>query len=200
MCWLFFLKDLFISIKSLKPFLLNFIWIFQIWVYKNRLQYSNGGCRDFISYSVHQLLCVIPCSFSWDGIEVEGPGYVSSWSSKDPQQYHREQKYEPPNLQCNSCLFMFIVYCLFTSLTIWIKATIRLRLPAVLFIDLPPATDSTLGNALYLVKWIKPKERRNAWRYEESQDDDVLEIRKNWNWTKRPQCPSEMCYGQNIEK
>lgn len=23
---------------------------------------------------------------------------------------------------------------------------------------------------------------------------------KIWNWTKRPQCPSEMYYGKNIEK
>lgn len=106
MCWVFFFKDLFTSIKTLKPFLLKFISILQIWVYPNSLQHSHrsgGGQR--------LLLCVPPCGFSWDRNEVEGPGVVSSWSSKDPQQCQIENR--KMNLQvfnltnvysCSSCI------------------------------------------------------------------------------------------------
>lgn len=94
----FFLKDLFIFIRSLKAFLLNFILTLQ---YTNSLQYSHGGVQR-----LHFIFCTsVTCGFSWDGIEVEGPAYVSSWTSKDPQQGHTENR--KMNLQAFNVIHVY---------------------------------------------------------------------------------------------
>lgn len=71
----------------------------------------------------------------------------------------------------------------------WIKATVRLRLPAVLCIDLPPATNSAWENALYVVKWANEYNQEKEEMHEGVRKAGTMTgMRKNETEVKRPHC------------